>query len=162
MANFWWKKKQEPAEEWDNTYYDTDPAANAAEPAESTDANGYDAYESGDVSEVSVAWSEEEARAIARANEPLKKKTFTPKTCQDSTAIVDAYKDGRVIVICVEELNRENFLRLFDYVMGAVHALDGNHHRVDRDTVVLLPYGVEQDISIDELEEAEDDVLANS
>ncbi len=155
MANLWWKKKNEPAEEFDNAYYGSETVSTADETA---DDQGYGTYEGGDISEVSVAWSEEEARAIARANEPLMKKTFYPKTCQDSTAIVDAYKDGRVVVICVEELDRENFLRLFDYVMGAVHALDGELRRVDRDTVLVLPYGVEEDVSVDELDEAEDEI----
>ena len=156
MANLWWKKKNEPAEEWDNAYYGGESISTSDE---STDTQAYGAYEGGDISEVSVAWSEEEARAIARANEPLKKKTYTPKTCQDSTSIVDAYKDGRVVVICVEELDRENFLRLFDYVMGAVHALDGKLSRIDRDTVLLLPYGVEEDeVSVDELEEVEEEI----
>ena len=81
------------------------------------------------------------------------KKTYAPKTCQDSQAIVDAYKDGRVVLICVEEFDRENFLRLFDYVMGAVQALDGELRRLDRDTVVLLPYGVDEELDIDSLEE---------
>ena len=155
MANLWWKKKQEPAEEWDNAYYGGESVSTADETAES---NEYEAYDNGDVSEVSVAWSEAEAKAIARANQPLMKKTFAPETCQDSTAIVDAFKDGRVVVICVEELDKANFLRLFDYVMGAVHALDGKLIRADRDTVILLPYDVEEDVSVDELEEAEDEI----
>lgn len=155
MANLWWKKKQEPAEEWDNAYYGGESVSTADETAES---NEYETYDNGDVSEVSVAWSEAEAKAIARANQPLMKKTFAPKACQDSTAIVDAFKDGRVVVICVEELDKANFLRLFDYVMGAVHALDGKLIRADRDTVILLPYDVEEDVSVDELEEAEDEI----
>lgn len=154
MANLWWKKKQEPAEEWDNAYYGGESVSNAND----AENNEYETYDNGDISEVSVAWSEAEARAIARANQPLMKKTFAPETCQDSTAIVDAFKDGRVIVICVEELDKDNFLRLFDYVMGAVHALDGKLIRADRDTVILLPYDVEEDISTDELEEAEDEI----
>ena len=154
MANLWWKKKQEPAEEWDNAYY----GGEAVSTANDAENNEYETYDNGDVSEVSVAWSEAEAKAIARANQPLMKKTFAPETCQDSTAIVDAFKDGRVVVICVEELDKENFLRLFDYVMGAVHALDGKLIRADRDTVILLPYDVEEDISVDDLAEAEDEV----
>ncbi len=154
MANLWWKKKQEPAEEWDNAYYGGESVSNTND----AENNEYETYDNGDISEVSVAWSEAEARAIARANQPLMKKTFAPETCQDSTAIVDAFKDGRVIVICVEELDKDNFLRLFDYVMGAVHALDGKLIRADRDTVILLPYDVEEDISTDELEEAEDEI----
>ena len=158
MANLWWKKKNEPAEEWDNAYYGGESTSTSDA---SDEGQAYGTYDSGDISEVSVAWSVEEARAMKRANEPLKKKTYTPKTCQDSTSIVDAYKDDRVVVICVEELDKENFLRLFDYVMGAVHALDGKLSRIDRDTVLLLPYGVEEDeVSLDELEEAEDEVDA--
>lgn len=152
MANPWWKKKNEPAVDvdYDGIYY--------GEEKKNTNENGindgYDTYEdNGDVSEVGVAWSEEDAKAVAKANEPLMKKTYTPKDCQDSPAIVDAFKDGRVIVICVEELDRENFLRLFDYVMGAVHALDGKLIRADRDTVVLLPYDVDEETSIDDIEE---------
>ena len=155
MANIWWKKKNEPAEEFDNAYYGGESAS-----AESSVENDYGSYDTQDAGDIGVAWSEEEARAIAKANEPLMKKTFAPKTCQDSTEIVDAYKDGRVIVICVEELDRENFLRLFDYVMGAVHALDGQHRRLDRDTVLLIPYGVDDNVDIDELDEAEDEAAS--
>jgi FtsZ-interacting cell division protein YlmF len=152
MANPWWKKKSEPATDYDydDVYYGNSAKNTDAQPSE----DGYDTYaDNGDVNEVGVAWSEEDAKAVAKANEPLMKKTFAPNSCQDSPAIVDAFKEGRVVVICVEELDRENFLRLFDYVMGAVHALDGKLIRADRDTVVLLPYDVEEDVSVDELEE---------
>ena len=89
------------------------------------------------------------------------KRTFTPLTCNDSSEIVDAFKEGRVAVICIEELDKPNFTRLFDYLMGAVQALDGQLHRIDRDTVALLPYGFDEEMSIDEIEEEiveEDDV----
>ena len=152
MANPWWKKKAEPATdyEYDDVYYGNKSKTPDAEDV----AEGYDSYDdNGDVSEVGVAWSEEDAKAVAKANEPLMKKTFAPKNCQDSPAIVDAFKEGRVVVICVEELDKANFLRLFDYVMGAVHALDGKLIRADRDTVILLPYDVDEETSVDELEE---------
>ena len=159
MERPWWMtKKNEPAadydEDYDSVYYGKKDPDSEAEASAAQSADGdYDSYGDSEVSEVKVAWSEENATEVAKVDEPLMKKTFTPATCQDSTAIVDAYKDGKVVIICVEELNRENFLRLFDYVMGAVQALDGELRRLDRDTVVLLPYGVEESIDIDELEE---------
>lgn len=147
----WWKKN-EPAAAYDDGFDVADAYyGNRNDGGE----DPYSNIDNGDVTEVGVALSEEEVKAIAKANEPLKKMSFTPKTCQDSPVIVDAFKDGRVIVICVEELDRENFLRLFDYVMGAVHALDGELVRVDRDTVHLLPYGVDPETQVEELEEAE-------
>ena len=148
-------KKNEPATDFDDGFDVAGAYYGEEKKTDETGDNPYGDIESGDVSEVGVAWSEEEAKAIAKANEPLKKRSFTPKTCQDSPVIVDSFKEGRVIVICVEKLDRENFLRLFDYVMGAVHALDGELIRVDRDTVHLLPYGVAADTNVDELEEAE-------
>lgn len=145
---FWWfSKKNESATDFDevnNGYYDNDMSADS----NADGSNAYD-YSDNDVSDVSVVLSGDPSK-----EEPLMKKTFTPETCNDSADIVDAYKQGRVIVICVEELDKPNFMRLFDYLMGAVQALDGELERVDRDTVVLLPYGVSiDDISIDELEE---------
>ena len=153
MEKLWWMRKQQPAQDYEDDvngyYYGNDPKN---EDDVTSEENGYDSYEGGDVSEVQVALSGDPIKEIAKA-EPLMKKTFAPKSCQDSREIVDAYKDGRVVVICVEELDRENFLRLFDYVMGAVQALDGDLHRLNRDTVVLLPYGVDEDLDVDTLEE---------
>ena len=152
MANPWWKKKSEPATDYDydDVYYGNSAKNTDAQPSE----DGYDTYaDNGDVNEVGVAWSEEDAKAVAKANEPLMKKTFAPNSCQDSPAIVDAFKDGRVVVICVEELDKANFVRLFDYIMGAVQALDGELRRIDRETVVLLPALYDEDVSIDELDE---------
>ena len=145
---FWWfSKKNEPAADFDeinNDYYGESMRADGNASAD----NAYDSYPNDDSGDVSVVLSGDPSK-----NEPLMKRTFTPLTCNDSAEIVDAFKDGRVVVICVEELDKPNFLRLFDYLMGAVQALDGELKRIDRDTVVLLPYGTDEDISIDELEE---------
>jgi len=153
MEKPWWlSKKNEPAaeidEDYDSLYYGKpDPDKNDPANSENTLQNGDDA----DISEVRVGFSDE-VTEVAKA-EPLMKRTFVPSTCEDSQDIVEAYKEGRIVIICVEELNRDNFLRLFDYVMGAVQALDGELCRVDRDTVVLLPYGVDEDLDLDEIEE---------
>ena len=145
---FWWfSKKNEPAADFDeinNDYYGESMRADA----NASEDNADDSYSNDDSGDVSVVLSGDPSR-----KEPLMKRTFTPLTCNDSAEIVDAFKDGRVVVICVEELDKPNFLRLFDYLMGAVQALDGELERVDRDTVVLLPYGTDEDVSIDELEE---------
>ena len=144
MEKKWWfRKNNEPAqdfEEFDNDYY-----GDAASVGNDTSADG--AYDIADSSDVSVVLSAPEK------DEPLMKRTFIPATCDDSQDIVDAFKQGRVIVICIEELDKPNFLRLFDYIMGAVHALDGSLERIDRDTVVLFPYAVDTETDVDELEE---------
>lgn len=154
MKKPWWLKDNEPAQDYEddvNGYY-----GNPATGEDENNENSYESFGDGDISDVQVAISGDPITEAAKV-EPLMKKSFSPRTCQDSKAIVDALKDGRVVMICVEELDRENFLRLFDYVMGAVQALDGELIKLDRDTVCVLPYGVEKDTDIDALEEAVDE-----
>ena len=145
---FWWfSKKNDSASDFNeinNGYYGDDMRADDAAAAD----NDYYSYGE-DGSDVSVVLSGDPSK-----KEPLTKVTFTPATCADSAEIVDAFKEGKACVICVEELDKPNFLRLFDYLMGAVQALDGTLDRIDRDTVVLFPYGTDEDISIDDIPEA--------
>ena len=149
---FWWfSKKSDPASDFaeiNNGYYGEDMRADDAG-ASDTNYYGY----GDDNNDVSVVLSGDPSK-----KEPLTKKTFTPLTCADSAEIVDAFKEGKACVICVEELDKPNFLRLFDYLMGAVQALDGTLDRLDRDTVVLLPYGTDEDISIDDIPDADEEI----
>ena len=153
MKKDWLKKiKTEPAADVDTDYDQDYYSYGNTETGKNTEASHYNEFEDDDISGVRIVMSDESATEVAKA-EVLLKRTFTPLDCNDSQAIVDAFKDERVVVICVEELDKDNFIRLFDYVMGAVHALDGKLNRIDRDTVVLLPYNVDEDIEIDDLEE---------
>ena len=156
MEKFWlFGKKGEPKEDidtdYDDIYYGLKKKKTDEAETNSYDYNGE--FGDSDSSDVNVVISSETASAIAKAEEPLLKRTFTPETYADGKDIVDAFKDGRVVVICVEELDRENFVRLFDYLMGAVQALDGELRREDRETVVLLPYDFDEELSIDEIDE---------
>lgn len=133
----WFNKQGEPAADfdtdYDNVYYNDN-------------ANGVGVEDGDDVRVVLSTETVEEAATLL-------KRTFTPVSYEECRDIVEAYKDGRVVVICVEELDKANFVRLFDYLMGAVQALDGELRRIDRETVVLLPADYDEDISIDELDE---------
>ena len=67
--------------------------------------------------------------------------------------------DGAIVVVNISKLDRASFVRLFDYVMGAVQALDGEMNKIDKTSVVFAPHGT--DISDfapgdDEEEAAED------
>ena len=162
MEKFWlFGKKGEPKEDIDTDYDDIYYGLKKKK-ADGAEQNSYDynsEFEDADSSDVNVVISSETASAIAKAEEPLLKRTFTPESYADGKDIVDAFKDGRVVVICVEELDRENFVRLFDYLMGAVQALDGELRREDRETVVLLPYDFDDELSIDEIEEETDEEI---
>ena len=133
MLSKFFGTKNEPAADFDNNYDDI------------YYGNGEVGVEEGD--DVRVVLSEDVEEA------PLLKRTFTPVEYEDTSAIVEALKDGRVAVVCIEELDRAAFVRVFDYLMGALQALDGELRRVDRETIVLLPAGFDDELSIDDIDE---------
>lgn len=150
--------KSKPVEELDNgydidnIYYQPDNNANnnASDGSVSDLYNEFDNDDAG----VRIVHSEEPAKIVAE-KEPMLKRIFSPKSCQDAQAIVNALKEDRIVVIYLEDIvkSKADMTRLFDYVMGGVQALDATLDRVDRDTVVLWPNDADQDISLDEIEE---------
>ena len=81
---------------------------------------------------------------------------FTPSTYRDCReGIVKGLATGHVVVVRLRSLEANDVLRLFDYMMGAVLALDGELVRPAATTVVLVPKDVEFDE--DELEADDED-----
>ena len=71
---------------------------------------------------------------------------YTPATYRDCReGIVKGLADGHVVVVRLADLEANDVLRLFDYMMGAVLALGAEIVRPEATTVVLVPDGVELD-----------------
>ena len=175
MKKFWLfgTDDNEPAEDfdadYDSIYYgDSDNTADDGKNGEVTSDDLYmTGYDTAGVSDVHIVTPEKTEISVADKKEPPKpepeqdepaeeylyKVTYTPERYTDSPDIVDAFMNGRVVVINAEELDKENFLRMFDYIMGAVQALEGDIRKIRGKTVVLLPEGTDPNIDIDEIEE---------
>ena len=86
---------------------------------------------------------------------------YTPATYRDCReGIVKGLAAGHVVVVRLGDLEASDVLRLFDYMMGAVLALDAELVRPEATTVVLVPDGVELDedeLELDDEDEYEDD-----
>ncbi len=79
---------------------------------------------------------------------------FTPATYSDCReGIARGLAAGHVVVVHLGGLEANDVLRLFDYMMGAVTALEAELVRPQATTVVLLPSGVELDENILELDD---------
>lgn len=92
------------------------------------------------------------ARSVARpvaepAPKPTPKKPtvkyFTPVDSNAGRRIVAQLVDGSIVVVNIKKLDRASFVRLFDYIMGAVQALDGEMNKIDRTSVVFAPHGTD-------------------
>lgn len=83
---------------------------------------------------------------------------YTPATYRDCReGIVKGLAAGHVVVVRLGDLEATDVLRLFDYMMGAVLALDAELVRPEATTVVLVPDGVELDVDELELDSDEDE-----
>ena len=86
---------------------------------------------------------------------------YTPATYRDCReGIVKGLAAGHVVVVRLADLEASDVLRLFDYMMGAVLALNAELVRPEATTVVLVPDGVELDedeLELDDEDEYEDD-----
>lgn len=81
---------------------------------------------------------------------------YTPASYRDCReGIVKGLAAGHVVVVRLGDLEAADVLRLFDYMMGAVLALNAELVRPEATTVVLVPDGVELDE--DELELDDED-----
>lgn len=81
---------------------------------------------------------------------------FSPSTYRDCReGIVKGLSAGHVVVVRVGGVAAEDILRLFDYMMGAVLALEAEMVRPQAATVVLVPKGA--DFDENELEPVEDE-----
>ncbi len=83
---------------------------------------------------------------------------YTPAPYRDwREGIVKGLAAGHVVVVRLGDLEAADVLRLFDYMMGAVLALDAELVRPEATTVVLVPDGVELDEDELELDDEDED-----
>ena len=93
-----------------------------------------------------------EAQPEMREPQPLPKKPlepakpavkyYAPAELADRQKAVAKLAEGYMVMLLdVDKMEREVFLRFFDYIMGAVQALDGNVRKINKSTVALIPYG---------------------
>ena len=97
----------------------------------------------------------------AKPIEPAKPavKYYVPTVLADRQKAVAKLAEGYIVMLLdVDKLERDVFVRFFDYVMGAVQALEGDVLRINKSMLALIPYGANvEDLDADELVEASEE-----
>ncbi len=139
---------------YDNGYYDEFPKDEGLVTDDSA------------IEDVSAAEEPIEDQAEMREPQPMPKKPlepakpavkyYAPAELADRQKAVAKLADGYIVMLLdVDKLEREVFVRFFDYVMGAVQALEGDVRKINKSTLALIPYGANvEDIAEDEIAEA--------
>ncbi len=66
-------------------------------------------------------------------------KVLTPHNAQDGLIIADYLINGCTVVMNIEKIDRDTTVRLLDFLMGAIHVLDGELRQVSKSTFVISP-----------------------
>ena len=74
-----------------------------------------------------------------------------PLTYDDAPAIIDDLRADKSVVLNFEQLDIDVKRQIFDFVNGAIYALDGDIKNVNKDIFVVAPRNVEIEGLKDEL-----------
>ncbi len=67
----------------------------------------------------------------------------SPKSFNDCPELVDHIRDKRPVIINLEQLPSEEARRIFDFLSGAIYALDGKVQKVSESIFIFAPENVE-------------------
>lgn len=76
------------------------------------------------------------------SNASVSLKVVKPKGYQDGPSIADHLVQGSTVVLNIEDLSREQAIRLIDFLLGAVHVVGGEMKSVTKTTIVFAPRNV--------------------
>ena len=114
---------------------------------------GLDEYEDEELHEDNV---EEPMRNPITTSQPIKNKIvnihtnkqmnvviYEPIEFEETPHIVDNLKNRKPVIVNLEKLDQELAKKIFDFVNGAVYALDGQIQKVSRGIFILAPNNID-------------------
>lgn len=111
---------------------------------------GYDEFEEEEVDEVRepvikpapVAKKNNGRVVNIHATTQLEVAVLQPQSYEDAREIADRLKTKRAVVINLEELSKEDAIKVLDFVSGVVYALEGDIQKVSSGIFLIAPYNV--------------------
>ncbi len=70
-------------------------------------------------------------------------KIVNPKSIKDAEAIADYLMNGNTVLLNFENIEKDQAVRLLDYLAGATHAVGGIMNKVGGTTIVVAPKNVD-------------------
>ncbi len=86
------------------------------------------------------------------SNSEFKITIHEPFSYEESPAIVDDLRLRKAVVLNFEQLDMDVKRQIFDFVNGALYAIDGKIQKVNKDIFILAPSNIELDGLRDELQ----------
>ena len=87
---------------------------------------------------------EQQGAAPAPRSSNVTLKVVKPTSYSDGPDIADKLMDGSTVVLNLESMNKENAIRLIDFLLGVSHVLEADMKKVSANTIVIAPGGIEE------------------
>lgn len=129
------------------------------------DYAGYDDYDNGydnvDDMNDDIATEDYSDETDASSNgDAFEMKIITPKSYDDREEIARCLVMGNAVFLNIEKLNRENIIRLMDYLGGVIYVIEGKVKWSNSSSVIFAPKNVNiSGIGDDETTAEEEDLV---
>lgn len=75
---------------------------------------------------------------------------FEPKSFEEAPLAVDNLKNRKPVIVNLENVDKEVAKKIFDFVSGAVYAVDGNIQKINGNIFLLAPHNVDISANVKE------------
>ena len=65
-----------------------------------------------------------------------------PKAYNESITIAEALKDRKTVILNLQLLDREQSMRIVDFLCGCTHALDGSQRKIGENVFIFTPSNI--------------------
>ena len=117
--------------------------------------NGYDTVDDLDDEIVEDSYFDEEVSE--NEGSAFEMKIITPKSYEDREDIARCLVMGNAVFLNIEKLDRENIIRLMDYLGGVIYVIDGKVKWSNSSSVIFAPKNVNISGIGEESEEVSED-----
>lgn len=83
-------------------------------------------------------------------NTNIKLVVYEPSKYDEAPKMVEDLRNRKIVVISLEQMETEAKRQIFDFLTGAIYAIDGNIQKVSKDIFILAPSNVEIDSKLKE------------
>lgn len=83
-------------------------------------------------------------------NNNMKLIVYVPSKYEEVTKLVNDLKSKKLVVLNLEHTPRDLKKQIFDFINGAVFALEGNIQKISKDIFIVAPSNVEIDANLKE------------
>lgn len=75
--------------------------------------------------------------------DPMQMMLLQPQSFEDTQMVIDNLRDGRSVIVNLENMNQATAQRVLDFISGAIYALDGDMRKVSKGIFLCAPNGID-------------------